>query len=256
MLNVTGLNYTVSDRKILSDIKFSLQKEELICLIGPNGAGKSTLLRAICGIIPSGNAISLNGENLNKKSEKQRAKEIALVSSFSPALNGFTMEDLLNFSRYPYMNAYRNLDLEESSLKKKLIEEFEISDFHKRDLTTLSSGEMQKILLACAFFQEPSLLLVDEALSNLDPKVKIKIHRSFKKWINKTKNSLIYITHDINEALQLADRVMVIESGKLKFFDTPMKLLEKKVLDEVYQIEFKYFCEEDGVFVFPKREGQ
>ena len=252
-LDIKNLSLKIKEKNILDNINLDIKSGEMICLVGPNGAGKSTLLKGICGILDK-----LDGEIIFKEKplstwdKKTRAREIALVSAFTPALNGFTMNDLFKFSRYPYMNIYRNLDKNEEKFKNTIIDKFNLQDFLDRDLSSLSSGEMQRILLACAFFQEPELLLVDEALSNLDPNYKIHFHKIFKEWIKENNSTLIYITHDLNEAFQLADKIIVMNAGRSVFCGNKKQLVENNILEEVYKIRFDILEKDGSQFIFPK----
>lgn len=250
-LEIKDLSLKIKEKKILDRIKLDINQGELICLVGPNGAGKSTLLKSICGIIDNlQGEINFKNKSLSEWDKKIRAREMALVSAFTPALNGFTMDDLFKFSRYPYMNIYRNLEKKEEELKKNIIEKFNLLDFYDRDLASLSSGEMQRILLACAFFQEPKILLVDEALSNLDPKYKIHFHRIFKEWIIENTSTLIYITHDLNEAFQIADKIVVMSEGKSVFYGRKSELINNNILEDVYKIKFDIFEKDGNHFIF------
>lgn len=252
MLTLKDLSLKILDKRILNPLSFSLNPHQITCLIGPNGAGKSTLLKVLAGIHREYEGSAVFGENeLNNFAPKERAKKIAFVGPMSLSLKGLTMDELLNYARYPYMDFYRNLTREESELKAEMIDSFNLKEFLKRDLTTLSSGELQRISLACGFLSDPDLLLIDEGFSHLDPKFKQFMQQKLKDWVLQSNRSIIYITHDINEAVNISQQLLVMKNGELIFKGNPCDAIENKTLDKAYDINFQSLQDQGKFFLYP-----
>ena len=206
-LECTDLKRT--HRHFTLDLSFSMDKGELLCIIGPSGSGKSTLLSLISGIDETeSGSIILNGEDITKANIQKRRI-------------GMVFQD---FSLFPSMNVEQNIQY---GMKDKTAEEKErrteellnlvgLQGFGKRRVHELSGGEAQRIALARAIAAEPRLLLLDEPLSALDAPLRKKLRDELKYIHNRTGLTMIYVTHDREEAFAIADRIMVLKSGHIQ----------------------------------------
>ena len=206
-LECTDLKRT--HRHFTLDLSFSMDKGELLCIIGPSGSGKSTLLSLISGIDETeSGSIILNGEDITKANIQKRRI-------------GMVFQD---FSLFPSMNVEQNIQY---GMKDKTAEEKErrteellnlvgLQGFGKRRVHELSGGEAQRIALARAIAAEPRLLLLDEPLSALDAPLRKKLRDELKDIHNRTGLTMIYVTHDREEAFAIADRIMVLKSGHIQ----------------------------------------
>ena len=206
-LECTDLKRT--HRHFTLDLSFSMDKGELLCIIGPSGSGKSTLLSLISGIDETeSGSIILNGEDITKANIQKR--HIGMVFQ--------------DFSLFPSMNVEQNIQY---GMKDKTAEEKErrteellnlvgLQGFGKRRVHELSGGEAQRIALARAIAAEPRLLLLDEPLSALDAPLRKKLRDELKDIHNRTGLTMIYVTHDREEAFAIADRIMVLKSGHIQ----------------------------------------
>ena len=206
-LECTDLKRT--HRHFTLDLSFSMDKGELLCIIGPSGSGKSTLLSLISGIDETeSGSIILDGEDITKANIQKR--HIGMVFQ--------------DFSLFPSMNVEQNIQY---GMKDKTAEEKErrteellnlvgLQGFGKRRVHELSGGEAQRIALARAIAAEPRLLLLDEPLSALDAPLRKKLRDELKDIHNRTGLTMIYVTHDREEAFAIADRIMVLKSGHIQ----------------------------------------
>lgn len=225
--------------EVLKSISFNLSEGEFFCLLGPSGCGKSTLLKIISGIlIPDNGNIYLNEDNINTKKPNERS--INLVFQ--------------NYALFPHLNVFDNIafglkckKVNYIKIKKeveKILFSFKIEKLAKQFPNNLSGGEQQRVALARALINKPDLLLLDEPLGALDEKLKLEIQTELKKIHKEYNLTSIYVTHDQEEAFSLADRIAVLNQGKLIQVGTPKEIYyspkTKFVADFVGEINFIY----------------
>ena len=193
---------------VLNGVSLELGHNEIIVILGPSGCGKTTLLKNICGTLDyDSGSILINGIDANRLSTQER--NLAFVSQ--------------SFFTYDYLTVYNNIALPLKAMKVP-IEEIErrvnyiskklgIDFLLSRKPKVLSGGQRQKVALARALVKNPDIYLFDEPFSNLDPLIRVELRKEIKKIKAEYNASMIFVTHDINDAIDLADRVFVMEDG-------------------------------------------
>ena len=201
--------------KFSMNLSFSMDKGELLCIIGPSGSGKSTLLSLIAGIeVPQGGSIIIDGEDITNMSIRKR--HIGMVFQ--------------DFSLFPSMNVEKNIQygMKDTKNKEERTREFlslvGLEGYGKRSVNQLSGGEAQRIALARAIAAEPRILLLDEPLSALDAPLRKKLRSVIKQIHEKTGTTMLYVTHDREEAFAIADRIMIIKGGRIVAIGGPEEL--------------------------------
>ncbi len=209
------------NKVILQDIDLSLRREEILFLLGPSGCGKSTLLRIISGLLKEDEGeILLNGEVINNiPPEKRRT---AMVFQ--------------NYALWPHLTVAENIAFGLKVAKKskdfirqkvsELLKIIRMDEYAERKITSLSGGQQQRIALARALAVNPELLLLDEPLSNLDAKLRESMRNEIRKIIKDNNLSAIYVTHDRNEAMAIADRIAIMRDGEIVQIGTPFELYD------------------------------
>ena len=211
------INHYSSEFPIIKDLSFSVKKGELISFLGESGSGKTTFLKCLAGLekINSG-YIELNGRVLNDNLtfESPQNRKIGFVFQDYPLFPHLNLEDNITFNLEKKYN--KNLD---SILKltglKFLLERYP----HE-----LSGGEQQRACIARALIREPDLLLLDEPFSNLDTTIKDSMREEIYRIIKKTNITSILVTHDINDALNISDRILIFKAGILPVSYTHLTL--------------------------------
>jgi sn-glycerol 3-phosphate transport system ATP-binding protein len=206
----------------IKGVSLDIADGELLVLVGPSGCGKSTLLRMIAGLegISSGE-ISIGDRVVNKLEPSER--DIAMVFQ--------------NYALYPHMTVYQNLayglknrntpaDIIEQRIKKAAAT-LEIEQYLERKPRQLSGGQRQRVAMGRAIVREPSAFLFDEPLSNLDAKLRVQMRVEIKRLQRALGTTSVYVTHDQMEAMTLADRLVVLNGGKIEQVGTPIELYEK-----------------------------
>ena len=233
---------------IIKDLSFSVDKGELISFLGESGSGKTTFLKCLAGLekINSG-YIELNGEILNDdiRFESPQKRKVGFVFQDYPLFPHLSLKNNITFNLEK--KYHKNLD---SILKltglKFLLERYP----HE-----LSGGEQQRACIARALIREPDLLLLDEPFSNLDTTIKDSMREEIYRIIKKTKTTTILVTHDIKDALNISDRILIFKAGILQQYDDPVKMYCEPAncyCAEILGDMNKIFIEKDTYYVRPE----
>ena len=218
-LNLENISLLFDDKKVLNDISLSVKEGELVTLLGPSGCGKSTLLRTIAGLeTPVSGAIYLDGEEIQKKASRER--NIGMVFQ--------------QYALFPTMTVFNNVafGLNVKKLDKKIVKEkvdkilelVELSEFSDRYIPQLSGGQQQRVALARALVVEPKLLLLDEPLSALDARIRKQLQLEIRSIQKELGITMIFVTHDQEEAMRISDRIYVLSDGRLEQVSSPKEL--------------------------------
>lgn len=220
LLSLMQVNKFYDDVHALNDVSFEIRDGEFLTLLGPSGCGKTTLLRCIAGLerVDSGD-ILLNGNSIRGLAPNKRN----LNTVFQ------------NYALFPHLNVYDNIaygprvkkSLEVAELNEKISEVLELvqmSGYEKRMPDQLSGGQRQRIAIARALINEPAILLLDEPLGALDLKLRKHMQTELTRLQKQTGTTFVYVTHDQEEALNMSDRIVVIEHGVLQQIGTPRQI--------------------------------
>lgn len=206
----------------VDDVSFSFHEQKINVLIGYSGCGKTSILNAVSGRILYDGELFFNEKNANDIAVQNR--DISYVSQ--------------DFVLYPHMTVYDNVAYPLKALKypreeidyrvREICEEVNISFLLTRRPKYLSIGQQQRVAIARAFAKKPDIILLDEPLSNLDKETSEDIRRLIKELVKENKSTCIYVSHNINDALNLADSIFVMDKGKIIGEFTPREFLKSK----------------------------
>ncbi|MEL0008327.1 MAG: ABC transporter ATP-binding protein [Flammeovirgaceae bacterium] len=209
--------YYNSSYPIIKDLSFSVKKGELISFLGESGSGKTTFLKCLAGLegINSGsislNSIFLNNDKVFVKPQKRKI--------------GFVFQD---YPLFPHLNVFDNivfnLDKKYHSKMEYILKLTGLQFLVDRFPHEISGGEQQRACIARALIREPELLLLDEPFSNLDSTIKESMKEEIFKIVKETNTTTILVTHDINDALNISDRILIFKAGILQQYDDPVKM--------------------------------
>ncbi|WP_266017670.1 ABC transporter ATP-binding protein [Brucella intermedia] len=209
-------------QEVLKDINLEVQDGEFIIFVGPSGCGKSTLLRSIAGLedVSSGQVL-INGEDVTVTPPSKRG--IAMVFQ--------------SYALYPHLSVKDNmgLGLKQAGTPKAEIETrvskasamLSLDPYLQRRPAEMSGGQRQRVAIGRALVREPELFLFDEPLSNLDAALRVQTRLEIAKLHRELKATMIYVTHDQVEAMTLADRIVVLNAGRIEQVGSPMELYNK-----------------------------
>ena len=199
---------------IQSDLQLELRSGEMVCLIGPNGSGKSTLLRTLAGLQKSLSGETLiNNLNISKISLNEKARLIALVLTDKVEIENATVQDIVSFGRHPYSSWWGG-SAEDDTFVREAIEMVHLE--HKKDalLNELSDGERQRVMIAKALAQDTSIIMLDEPTAHLDLPNRVEIMLLLHRLAHKTGKAILLSTHELDLALQAADRIWLMNANK------------------------------------------
>jgi ABC-type Fe3+/spermidine/putrescine transport system ATPase subunit len=225
-LQLEGVSRSFKGVSAVSDVNFEVHPGEVFALLGPSGCGKSTTLRMIAGLekLDQG-VITMSGRVLADGDGKQLVPEkrnIAMVFQ--------------SYAVWPHMTVRRNVEFplkmrkvpraERKELVEKVLEVTGLSSYAERPATMLSGGQQQRVALARALVYAPGLLLLDEPLSNLDAKLRVQMRQELRRINEDLAITMLFVTHDQDEALSLADRIAVMNNGVVEQVGTPAEMYE------------------------------
>jgi ABC-type Fe3+/spermidine/putrescine transport system ATPase subunit len=221
-LELDRLTVRFRNQTVIDGLSLEVVKGELCCLLGPSGCGKTTTLRVIAGFLePDEGQVRLGGRDLSGLPPQRR--NVGLVFQ--------------NYALFPHLNVFDNVAY---GLRRRRIPAHEIQgrvdsalelvrlgDLGRRRVHQLSGGQQQRVALARALIVEPELLLLDEPLSNLDAGLRSTMRDEIRRIQRHLKMTTLYVTHDQEEAMGLADRVAVMDAGRIQQTGAPREIYEK-----------------------------
>jgi multiple sugar transport system ATP-binding protein len=223
-VKLEGISKRFSNISIIEDISFSIPDGEFWVLVGPSGCGKSTILRTIAGLESATEGkIYLNERAIDSVPARQR--DVAMVFQ--------------NYALYPHMNVADNLafglrmkKIDEQKIAQRVREvarSLDIEHLLKRKPKQLSGGQQQRVALGRAIARDPQLFLLDEPLSNLDAQLRDETRAELKQLHQRVGITTIYVTHDQVEAMTLADRIVVLNNGRIQQIDRPQDIYARPI---------------------------
>lgn len=222
MIEVTNLKKVYENGfEALKSVDFSIEKGDLVCLLGPSGCGKSTILNLIAGLLtPTSGDIAFAGKSVVKTEPKDRNI-------------GFVFQ---NYALYPHMTVLQNVMFpltvgakkiskdEAQKIAEKYMVLTNIEELKDKKPGTLSGGQQQRVAITRALVQNPEVLLLDEPLSNLDARLRLKIREEIRRLVKEVGITTIFVTHDQEEALSISDKIILLNEGVIQQNDDPQNL--------------------------------
>ena len=245
----TGYHDRQGNRVISDRLDDALRSGELTCLLGPNGAGKSTLLRTLAGFQkPLGGSVEIMGRDITACSDRDLARTISVVLTEKPLLENMDAQTLVELGRAPYTGFWGRLSRADHSAVEQAIALTGIEPLRHRMVQTLSDGERQKVMIAKALAQQTPIILLDEPTAFLDYPSKVEIMQLLFR-LSRTGGKTIFLsTHDLELALQLADRVWLIDRRLGVATGTPEDLSLSGTLGRYFVRPGIVFDPADGLF--------
>lgn len=238
VLKTTDLSIGYRKKKdiqiIASEIDIQVKEGELVAVIGVNGAGKSTLLRTLSGIQQSINGeVFISEKRLSKTEPSELSKNISLVLTEQLISRNLSVLELVALGRQPYTNWIGRLT--QIDLKKIMhaIRLVNIEEIKNKKCHELSDGQFQKVLIARALAQDTSLIILDEPTTHLDLYHKAYVLKLLQQLSRETNKAILFATHEINLALQLCDKLLILKDQKA-IYGTPAELINCEAFNDLF----------------------
>jgi iron complex transport system ATP-binding protein len=233
---------------VARDLQFSLREGELAAIVGINGIGKSTLLRTLARVQPrlSGN-IRIHGRDIEGYPQADLAMELSVVLTESAASGNLTVWELISLGRQPYTNWLGSLSAVDRDMIKRAIQRVGVEQLQHKKCFELSDGQLQKVMIARALAQDTAVMLLDEPTTHLDLFHKVQVLKLLQQIAHETKRAILYTTHEIDLAIQLCDKILILDNNQNPFGD-PATLIANHWFESLFPSDTIVFDAGTGSF--------
>ena len=253
-LRVVDIEFYYDSTPALRNIVFETSEGELTSIIGPNGAGKTTLLKVIARLLkPRKGVIYVDGVNLWRLSPREVARRIAYSSTHVSEGFNATVLDYLLTARYPHARLLSLIDREEDlGVIENVLSKLDISHLADRRLDQLSSGELQRVLIARLLVQEPKVLLIDEPTAHLDLRYQLESMELLREITLREKLVTIITTHKLWIAAKYSDKTILLNKGRIVALGSPEEVITPENIVNTYRVKIKVYRDPQlGLIVVP-----
>lgn len=248
LLTAKQLSIGYGKKVLHQNMMLQLNAGQMVVLIGPNGGGKSTLIRTLAGLQkPLHGNIIIDNTSIQKLSSSQRAKQIAVVLTDSISTQSLTVTQLVEMGRFPHTNWAGKLKLKDKQLVAKSIEQVNLTHKANRFYTELSDGEKQRVMIAKALAQDTPIIFLDEPTAHLDLPNTIDIMLLLKQLAHQTGKAILLSTHQLELALQIADKLWLLTAQGIKK-GIPEDVVLSNYLPNIFTSPHFYFDDTSGHF--------
>jgi len=232
-LQIKGLNKIYDGQQVLDDINFSVYEGEFLSILGPSGCGKTTILRILIGLLsPDSGQILKDGEDITNALPSNRGMGI-VFQNYALFENMTVLENVEYALKLKKENksAARKKEIRQQVLN--MLEHMELTEHMDKRPALLSGGQQQRVAIARTLVMNPDIILFDEPMSALDVATRLSLRKVLKDIQQKFGTTMIYITHDQEEAFAMSDRIMVMDKAQIVQIDTPELLVSNPANDYV-----------------------
>jgi iron complex transport system ATP-binding protein len=245
ILECKNIEFKYGKRKVLKDVSFSIEEGTYTSVVGPNGSGKSTLFNILSGYFSlNKGSVYLDGKNLNSLRVEERATLLSIINQSSDMRFPFTCLETVLMGAHPHRSRFQGVDDELLESAKRLMEMTDTYKFASRKITELSGGEVQRVLISRAIMQNPKILLLDEAMSELDVSSKFIIANVLKQLIDEEGLTIISIHHDLSLAYRFSDNLVVFKDGEVVTTGNPDDVCNEEFFKNVFNVKAQIFQHE------------
>jgi iron complex transport system ATP-binding protein len=247
ILQAEDISVMLGGRRIVDGVRFDLAKGELAAIVGPNGAGKTTLVRALAGLLPAGGRVIVEGHD--RLTALQRARRIAYLPQGHAFHWPMAVADVVALGRLPHGAGFSPAD---HAAVRSAMERMGVVGFAGRPVTSLSGGERARVALARALAVGAPILLADEPVAALDPRYRLLVMETLRESASEG-GSVVVVLHDLALAARYADRIIVMNEGRVVAEGVPRDVLSDELLREVFGVETMRFARDGEEVLMPWR---
>jgi iron complex transport system ATP-binding protein len=247
------VSVTLGGTRAVDRVSLTVEPGEWVALIGPNGAGKTSLLRALAGLIPATGAVRLQGTPEPLRKRREVALAVALVPQLPETPPSLTVAEYVLLGRTPHIGHFGSEGLADRLVAAQAIDRLALTAFISRSLGSLSGGERQRVVLARALAQAAPILLLDEPTSALDLGRQQDALELVDELRRQDGLSVISAMHDLSLAGQYADRLILLDQGRVVRDGSPHEVLTEETIAACYHADVRILHDRGAVFVLPRR---
>ncbi|MEI6752313.1 MAG: ABC transporter ATP-binding protein [Paludibacter sp.] len=234
---------------IQSALNLELKAGELVCMIGPNGTGKSTLLRTLTGLQkPLSGKTFINGKELSRLKQREKAMLISLVLTDRIEIENATVYNIVSLGRHPHSDWWGSITDNEDKIIHEAIEMVHLKHKMNQNINELSDGERQRVMIAKALAQDTPIIMLDEPTAHLDLPNRVEIMLLLHRLAHKTDKAILLSTHELDLALQAADRIWLISAERGVEFGVPEDLVFNGSFNHAFESKSYFFNADNGNF--------
>ena len=236
VLELKNLSFSYDGYEVFGNINLTVDRPGLYCILGPNGVGKTTLVKCINKLnTPTSGKVLLDGCDVDGMSLLDIARKVAYVPNGASSVFSMTVSEAIMLGRHPYAGWITSDD--DIEAVEEVVDLLGLNDYVDRDISELSSGQLQRVMIARGLVQEPEILILDEPTSNLDAKYQMDVMRFLKSYARDKNVIVLMICHDIFLAAQYADSVILMEKGGIRAVGSVSEVLTSESLSSVYDVK-------------------
>jgi iron complex transport system ATP-binding protein len=249
------LRVTRDRTAILHGIDLSVDAGSWVSLVGPNGSGKTTLLFALAGLIPASGHLTVDGLVPRRAGRRRVARTVAMMPQRPVVPEGITARELIHLGRTPHIARFGTESPRDLEIVERVIDRLGLHELASRTATTLSGGELQRVVLARSLAQEPRVLLLDEPTSALDIGHQQQVLDLVDSMRRENGLTVVAAMHDLTSAAHYGERLVLLDRGRVVADGPPEDVLTAERVAQVYDARVEVLDRRDGRAVLPLREA-
>jgi iron complex transport system ATP-binding protein len=254
-VELRGVRVKYGARHVLHDLTASVAAGEWLAMLGPNGSGKTTALRAVCGLVPFEGEILIGGRATKTMDKRSLARSVAFLPQHPVAPDGMLVGTYVLLGRTPHLSYFSQETRLDRAVVQAVLRRLEISSLADRELSSLSGGERQLVVLARALAQEPAILLLDEPTTSLDIGHQQDVMEIIDSLRRADGIAVISAIHDLTVAAQFAGDIVLLSGGRVVASGDARAVLTEELVNRHYGASVQIIDGRDGIVVVPLRSN-
>ncbi|MET0867608.1 MAG: heme ABC transporter ATP-binding protein [Pseudorhodoplanes sp.] len=236
LLTAHEISVRLGGRTILDNVSVELEPGELVALVGPNGAGKTTLIKALAGLVPCFGKLEIEGRERATMKPRERAKALAYLPQGHEFSWPLPAAEIVALGRYPHADPFSPVSADDREAVAQALDVTGMKEFATRIVTTLSGGERARVALARVLATQAKILLADEPTMSLDPRHQFVVMEILRR-VARSGGAVLAVVHDLALAARYADRVLILEKGRIAAQGKPDEALNPDRIATVFGVE-------------------
>jgi len=237
-LHIEDLGFSYDGKPVLTNVTMDIVKGEVIGILGPNGCGKTTLLKNLNkNLSPYTGCVLLDSEDISELTKKEIARNIAVIPQSNEIKFAFTVRDIVSMGRMPFMSTFSGESKEDMIIIENAMERTGIAKFKDRHINTMSGGERQRVIIARALAQTPSILLMDEPTLHLDISTQFDVLDLVRELSKESELTVVIVSHDLPMVVRYCDRIVMLKDHKIFAIGKPEDVLTPDNIREIFDVD-------------------